>query len=321
MKNFWRILLLVWVLSLALAEMPVAAHSNQLADVELCSGFDACEKEGYAHHGYQDNYQRPHWRAFSGHNCTNYASYMMAKLGATAPGGLMGNGADWYNSAVKTYSIAVQSRVPQRRMIAQWNANSGFAGGAGHVAFVERVTSRYIVTSEDNYGGTFKWRKIYRSSENWPSSFLRFDGVQADRSYRNFNGSGGDDVLLYGADSARDVVLYGSDNHNHMFTMNEVDIDGRYDLIAKGDFNGDTFADLLFYGEGDRRDALWYGSATRGVSTRPRMCRWTASTMLYFRVTSTVTGEVTFSGMVKGLERMHCGLGRLRRYHGVKLSM
>src|SRR5690242_12627768 len=83
-RGFLRVMGMTLFLSVGLAMgAPVAK-----ADTVLCSGnaFSTCINRGFTAHGYEDAYGSSHWRAASGHNCTNYVGYMLKQNGDSGPG-------------------------------------------------------------------------------------------------------------------------------------------------------------------------------------------------------------------------------------------
>lgn len=131
------------------------------------------------------------------------------------------------------------------------------AGASGHVAYVEVVTSTYIETTEDNYGGTSSRVRYAIGASGWPSNFIHIKDVvgtppvtqqpvrpsyQADKF--------GDIALLHedlsGGFDAH--VLYGSAGipfqHNPTFARKFSGADG-WDWskikTSTGDYNGDGF--------------------------------------------------------------------------------
>jgi hypothetical protein len=68
--------------------------------------------------------------------------------------------------------------TPHVGAVAWWRANTGPAGSAGHVAYVEKVVdSDEIVVSQDSWGGDFSWAVITKASGNWPSGFIHFNDI------------------------------------------------------------------------------------------------------------------------------------------------
>jgi surface antigen len=141
----------------------------------LCYGYQNCRDAGMGNGSYAQNNDTMYWRMYAGHNCTNYAAYRMVRSG-------LPNERPWSGSGNATYWGGSMPRVtdgtPRIGAVAWWKANTGPAGSAGHVAYVERVVSAdQIVVSQDSWGGDFSWAVITRSSGNWPSGFVHFNDV------------------------------------------------------------------------------------------------------------------------------------------------
>jgi hypothetical protein len=112
---------------------------------------------------------------YPGHNCTNYAAYRLIQNGANADY-LKGHGNAYeWGSQASAHGVAVNG-TPAVGAIAWWDANSNGVSGSGHVAYVEEVGDGYIVVSEDNYGGDFRWVKLTPGSR-YPTAFLHFKDV------------------------------------------------------------------------------------------------------------------------------------------------
>jgi surface antigen len=174
------------------AALPVVAPGRASADpsmVVLCwQQSYACTTGGYAG---QPPSQWPSkqwasgWGYWNGasvdgggnhHNCTLYAAYREALNGAPDPGNL-GNAADWAANA-RAEGIPVDG-TPTVGSIADWTGPNQLmgVGPAGHVAYVEVVTSQYIETTEDNFGNNDTGRRrIYFGSPAWPNAFIHFGG-------------------------------------------------------------------------------------------------------------------------------------------------
>jgi len=138
----------------------------------LCRGYVACDALGMSSHGYSDKAKKSYWRMYPGHNCTNYAAYLMIKAGRskTRPWKGNGNANGWGHGVKKSLD-----KTPAVGAIAWWDAKKNGAGAAGHVAYVEAVISpTQIIVSEDNYGGDFDWRVITTSGSGWPTGFIHF---------------------------------------------------------------------------------------------------------------------------------------------------
>ena len=141
----------------------------------LCYGYVDCRDKGMFNGGYAQNNSKMYWRMYSGHNCTNYAAYRMVKSGLPneRPWSGGGNATYWGGSVPR-----LTDDVPRVGAVAWWKANTGPAGSAGHVAYVERVVSSdEIVISQDSWHGDFSWAVVTRSSGNWPSGFIHFNDV------------------------------------------------------------------------------------------------------------------------------------------------
>lgn len=114
------------------------------------------------------------WRATAGHNCTNYVAYRLTHNGrmTSIPEGTE-SAWKWGSTAV-AQGIPVDN-VPKVGDVAWWSATANAGSGTGgHVAYVERVYSDgSIRVSEDNYGGTFDWRKLTKGTA-WPTKFIRY---------------------------------------------------------------------------------------------------------------------------------------------------
>lgn len=107
------------------------------------------------------------------HNCTTYAAYRLKQNGYAYPG-WTDNANNWGAQAA-AHHVAVD-QTPGVGSIAQWTS------GAGHVAYVEVVTSTYIETTSDSFSnpgqqlGTDHLR-ILRTSKYMPDDFLHFKDI------------------------------------------------------------------------------------------------------------------------------------------------
>ena len=141
--------------------------------VALCNGYAGCRDAGYSSFGYRTEGDRMWWRMYSGHNCTNYVAYRMVRGGMspTRPWDGNGNGSNWGHAMAR-----ITDDRPMVGSVAWWDANRGYAGSNGHVAYVERVIdNRTIVVSEDMWGGDFHWRRITKGGIGWPTGFIHFN--------------------------------------------------------------------------------------------------------------------------------------------------
>lgn len=142
----------------------------------LCVGYKACGLAGMSAAGYATANDKMYWRMYAGHNCTNYAAYRMVRSGLpnSRPWSGGGNATYWGTSVP-----SLTDKVPTVGAVAWWKANTGPAGSAGHVAYVERVVSATeIVVSQDSWGGDFSWATVTKASGNWPSGFIHFNDLK-----------------------------------------------------------------------------------------------------------------------------------------------
>jgi Surface antigen len=127
----------------------------------------------------------------TGHNCTNYAAYVLQTVnGASAVMGL-GNAYQWaVNASAKGVTV---NGTAGAGSIAQWNANAGGHGAMGHVAYVESVNNDGSITlSEDNWSaGPFRWKIVSSGSPYWPSNFIHFKDLPGSLGTNRPSGGGG----------------------------------------------------------------------------------------------------------------------------------
>ncbi|MFC6342838.1 CHAP domain-containing protein, partial [Nocardioides hankookensis] len=142
----------------------------------LCVGYKACGQAGMGSGGYAAVSDKMYWRMYSGHNCTNYAAYRMVHSGLPNQRPWSGGGnATYWGTSVPT----ITDRTPAVGAVAWWKANTGPAGSAGHVAYVEKVVdSDEIIISQDSWGGDFSWAVVTKASGNWPSGFIHFNDLK-----------------------------------------------------------------------------------------------------------------------------------------------
>ena len=167
-----RVAVAIAVTFTLVAAMVVSSPTSARADsAYLCVGYAACADLGMSNHGYSSTKGKSYWRMYGGHNCTNYAAYLMIKAGRSTSRPWTGNGnANGWGHGMKSKT----DKVPAVGAIAWWDANKG-AGSAGHVAYVEAVISpTQIIVSEDNWGGDFDWRVITKTANGWPTGFIHF---------------------------------------------------------------------------------------------------------------------------------------------------
>lgn len=143
------------------------AVSASADSIQLCKGYSGCAALGMTNHGYSSANGTSYWRMYGGHNCTNYAAYMMVKAG-------MSNVRPWTNATGNAAGWGVgyakkTNTTPAVGSVAWWKK------GTGHVAYVEAVISpTEIIISEDSWGGDFYWRVIRKSGTGWPDGFVHF---------------------------------------------------------------------------------------------------------------------------------------------------
>jgi surface antigen len=151
---------------------PLSVPAANASVTVLCRGYDSCAKAGYSSHGYKPKRNNLYWRMVGGHNCTNYAAFLLAKKGLpnVRPWSGSGDAQAWGD-----FNPSITDSKPVVGAIAWWDQNVFPAGASGHVAYVEKVvSSSTILVSEDNYRGEFYWKRITKSGGAWPSGFIHF---------------------------------------------------------------------------------------------------------------------------------------------------
>jgi surface antigen len=167
-----RVVAAALLFSLVGAVAPLASAPAEASVAVLCKGYDACARAGYSSHGYKAKRFNLYWRMIGGHNCTNYAAYLLVKKGVAnvRPWSGSGDAQAWGD-----FSEQITDSKPVVGAIAWWDQNVHPAGKSGHVAYVEKViSSTTILVSEDNYGGEFYWKRITKSGGSWPSGFIHY---------------------------------------------------------------------------------------------------------------------------------------------------
>jgi surface antigen len=167
-----RVIAATIALSLIATVAPFTAPAAEASIAVLCKGYDSCKRAGYSSHGYKSKRDNLYWRMIGGHNCTNYAAYLLVNKGYpnVRPWSGSGDAQAWGDNAPE-----LTDSKPVVGAIAWWNQNVRPAGAAGHVAYVERViSSSDIIISEDNYRGEFYWKRVKKSGGGWPSGFIHF---------------------------------------------------------------------------------------------------------------------------------------------------
>lgn len=139
----------------------------------ICKGFKDCARHHRGSAGYASVFRQSFWNMRPGHNCTNYVGYRLThgRLTDRPPAA---NDAGTWGAAARAAGIPV-NRTPRVGAVAYWRSGYHGASSGGHVAYVEAVRKDgSIVVSEDNLGGSFRWRKIKKSSRSSPSGFIHF---------------------------------------------------------------------------------------------------------------------------------------------------
>jgi surface antigen len=172
-----RAAIAVLLAACALAAVPMAPATAAEGQEVLCNqaGYGCTEGTGYAGQGiWGGNYGK------TGHNCTSYVSYMLARNGASQPWRPMGNANQWNERAA---GKAVVDDNPVVGSVAHWEGGTRLAPGAsGHVAYVEIVTSSYIEITDDTHSGGTRRIRIHRGSPYWPSSFVHIHDIGSSPS-------------------------------------------------------------------------------------------------------------------------------------------
>ena len=152
----------------ALFETPAGAYTTYLcksADYRCTvGGYNAStvKRTGWAWRFYGGTW--PSYNTYGPHNGTLYAAYRLEREGITL--NWHANGSDWARVGAAN-GIKVDAN-PTVGSIAQWDV--------GHVAYVEAVTPRGVVITDDNYRGSYTTKQLLTKSGNWPSHFLHFTG-------------------------------------------------------------------------------------------------------------------------------------------------
>lgn len=165
------------VAALLLALVPLASPASASSSY-LCTGYAACQQEGYSHFGYRKAGRKMWWQMYPGHNCTNYVAYRLVKGGMSPERPWSGTGMAYHWGKAKR---RITDKTPMTGAVAWWDRNTRGAGSSGHVAYVEEVVSpRKIVVSEDSWSGNFHWRTIRKGSGSWPTGFIHFDDREVE---------------------------------------------------------------------------------------------------------------------------------------------
>ncbi len=135
-----------------------------------CSGKTIDEVKACDTSGFADHMHKSYWRAYAGHNCTNYAAYRMSIAGVPTPKDKMGNASEWVASAKKLgYTV---NTTPAVGAVAAWKASQN------HVGYVEEVGKGYLVISDSSYSAKVFKRYRVNTTDSWyPSEFIHFLGA------------------------------------------------------------------------------------------------------------------------------------------------
>ena len=228
-----------------------SAQPGSASATTLCTGYASCAHAGYSTHGYENHPTTSYWGQFSGHNCTNYAAYVMKSVYGVADHNGLGNAGDWATNAQKQGVLV--DHVPTLGSVAQWPANTGGAGKDGHVAVVEVVAKGYIEVSEDNFGGDFHWIKFVPGGY-YPVNFIHFAAPNFEPTVGDLNGDQKSDIGLRKIVSGVWYFKHGP-NFGDQTTYNWGPGAGSDFEPIVGDFNGDGKWDI-----GLRRisTGVWY---------------------------------------------------------------
>ncbi len=143
------------------------------AAVRPCLDTSGCAVGSLTDNGYGARAAVSWWGMYPGHDCTNYVAYMMATAGVATPGYRLGNAESW-GPAAAAHGVPVDGQ-PSVGAVAWWSSGAGGVSLAGHVAYVQAVSSTSITISEDSYpSGPFDYRVVDRSSASWPTGFIHF---------------------------------------------------------------------------------------------------------------------------------------------------
>lgn len=182
-----RLLSVLLAVVLVTGLLPMRASAKRVWDVLIESKYlSDIVNAGYDIHGYQNYAGTSYWGAAVG-NCTNYCAYMFYSQGIRNV--WFSHGATWANHARDLgYTV---NQTPVAGCVAQWNAWATGMTQYGHVAYVEEVYNDYILISEDNGfdakgnpGGPFRFRRVWRGTDDWPSNFIHFKPTHT-HSYGN----------------------------------------------------------------------------------------------------------------------------------------
>lgn len=174
-------------------------------------------------------------------NCTNYASYRLSRNGARQVASPMGNAAQWASTVSRTLGSSRVNTRPAIGAIAWWSGRHPIfgAGGAGHVAYVEKIGPGGVVfLSDSSFAiGSARWR-VAPGSARYPQRFLHIKDAPAAKP-----------------------IIRPSASNKYALKMARSD-------YQPATFNGDGRSDIFWYAPGTTQDSVWHGTTTPGQFTR-----------------------------------------------------
>lgn len=108
-------------------------------------------------------------------NCTNYVAFRLQRNGAAQLASSFGNAVGWRSVVQQKLGSKAVNGTPRVGSIAWWGAFSApGVWGAGHVAYVEKVSSdgNLIYLSESHWNKGSRRLTVRRGDAYWPDSFL-----------------------------------------------------------------------------------------------------------------------------------------------------
>lgn len=183
------------------------------------------------------------WGVPAGHNCTAYVAYRLRQNGSPQPWSPLRNAVNWKADA-QSAGFRVDG-TPAVGSIAWWGSER--AGGLGHVAYVESVTSTSIIVSEDAYfpnkygtNGYDARESISSGTSAWPDGFLHIKDLN-DLFFVKTKNVGSGHVEIH---SALAVSGYQSAGQHSVTWFSPADSDNGWFQMFGG--NAKTGADLYF---------------------------------------------------------------------------
>ena len=172
------------IVALATLLLCMLAAPAQATVTYLCTGYNACRQAHLPEAGYRWHRETSYWSMGPGHNCTNYVAYRIRRNGGPASRPWVGNGNAefWKQGAKSPRAIRLGVRVDHTPAVGAVGWYSTKRYPHGHVVYVEKVVGTTIFVSEDNWGGTFHWKRITRGTgttpaRGWPDAFIHIHDV------------------------------------------------------------------------------------------------------------------------------------------------